>query len=117
MKFLIDAHLPKKLADLIKYKGYDAIHTMDLPNKNYTTDSEINEISLKQQRTVITKDLDFVDTLLICDKPYKLIYLTTGNIPNKTLLELFSKNIDTIINILNDAKLIEISLNNITIKV
>ena len=116
MKFLIDAHLPKKLADLFVYKGHDAIHTLDLPNQNYTKDDEINIISLNDKRVVITKDLDFVDSLLISDKPYKLIYLTTGNITNKMLLELFSKNIDNIVSSIDKAKLIELSLDNITIK-
>jgi len=59
---------------------------------------EINTISIDDKRVVTTKDLDFVDSLLISNKPYKLIYLTTGNITNKTLLELFSKNIDNIVN-------------------
>jgi len=116
LKFLIDAHLPKKLAELLKYKGYDAVHTLDLPNKNFTTDNEINIISINDKRVVITKDLDFVDSLLISNKPYKLIYLTTGNITNKTLLELFSKNIDNIVSLTVNAKLIEISLNKITVK-
>ena len=116
MKFLIDAHLPKKLADLFKYKGYDAIHTLDLANQNHTKDDEINSLSIEEKRVVITKDLDFVDSLLVSNKPYKLIYLTTGNITNKTLLELFSKNIDQIVNSVKEARLVEISLENITIK-
>ena len=116
MKFIIDAHLPKKLAELLKYKGYDALHTLELPNKNYTKDSEINNISIKEKRVVITKDLDCVDSLIISHKPYKLIYLTTGNITNKTLLDFFSKNIDKIIDSIREVKLIEVSLNNIIIK-
>ena len=117
MKFLVDAHLPKKLAELLRYKGFDALHTLDLPSQNYTTDNEINILSVKDKRVVISKDLDFVDSLLITNKPYKLIYITTGNITNKTLLELFSKNIDKIINSMEKAHLVEISLENISIKI
>ena len=58
MKFLVDAHLPKKLSELLKYKGFDSIHTLDLPNKNYTKDSEINQISIEEQRVLISKDAD-----------------------------------------------------------
>jgi len=36
MKFLIDAHLPKRLAQLLQRLGHDAIHTLDLPGKNRT---------------------------------------------------------------------------------
>ena len=48
IKFIVDAQLPKKLSLLLKYKGYDSIHTLELPNKNKTKDSEINHISLKE---------------------------------------------------------------------
>ena len=116
MKFIIDAHLPKKLAELLRYRGYDALHTLELPNKNHTKDSEINNISINEQRVVITKDVDFVDSLLISNRPYKLLYLTTGNITNKILLELFSKNIEKIVDAIQKAKLVEMSLQNITIK-
>jgi predicted nuclease of predicted toxin-antitoxin system len=79
MKFLLDAQLPKKLSEFLKWKGYDSIHTLDMPNKNKTTDNEINDISIKEKRVVISKDLDFIESLLISDKPYKLIYIAVGN--------------------------------------
>ena len=39
MKFILDAQLPKKLSDFLIWKGYDAIHTLDLPLKNKTKDN------------------------------------------------------------------------------
>jgi predicted nuclease of predicted toxin-antitoxin system len=42
MKFLIDAQLPKALANFFRERGFDAIHTLELPNKNITDDLEIN---------------------------------------------------------------------------
>lgn len=39
MKFIIDAQLPKALAYKIIEKGFDAIHTKDLPDANYTADA------------------------------------------------------------------------------
>lgn len=116
MKFLLDAHLPKRLVDFFEYKGYDTIHTLDLPNKNATKDGEINSISVDEKRVLITKDFDFVDSLLISDKPYKLIYLTTGNITNKALLKLFNENLDYIVRAIKDARLIELSTDTISIK-
>jgi len=116
MKFILDAHLPKKLSDLLVWKGYDAIHTLDLPNKNRTKDSEINQISLEQKRVLISKDLDFIESLLVSNKPYKLIYLTTGNIPNKQLLELFSKNIEKIVELIEDNRLIEMTKETLLVK-
>lgn len=46
MKFLIDANLPFKLAKSLKDKGYDVIHTDDLPDKEKTKDNEIRKISI-----------------------------------------------------------------------
>jgi predicted nuclease of predicted toxin-antitoxin system len=39
--------------------GHDAVHTLDLPEKNETEDRIINQISLADQRVVISKDTDF----------------------------------------------------------
>ena len=89
---------------------------MDLPNKNRTKDSEINQISLDEKRVLISKDLDFIESLLISNKPYKLIYVVTGNIPNKQLLELFGKNIEKIVKSLNNSRLIELTADSIIVK-
>jgi predicted nuclease of predicted toxin-antitoxin system len=116
MKFLLDAHLPKKLSTFLTWKGYDSLHTLDLPNKNATKDSEINQISIDEQRVVISKDLDFIESLLISNKPYKLIYITTGNISNKQLLEIFSQNIEKIVEYSREHRLIEITAESIVVK-
>ena len=62
MKFLIDAQLPMRLARLLQIAGYDTVHTLDLPQKNATPDTEINLISIDESRVVITKDRDFMDS-------------------------------------------------------
>ena len=59
MKFIVDAHLPRKLSNFLNEKGFDCIHTLDLPKKNATSDREINALSIKEQRVVISKDSDF----------------------------------------------------------
>ncbi|MBI3411876.1 MAG: DUF5615 family PIN-like protein [Planctomycetes bacterium] len=90
MNFLIDAQLPRQLARTLTAAGHDAVHTLDLPNANRTTDAEINAISLREKRVVITKDNDFVDSFLLSNKPYKLLLISTGNISNKDLEALFT---------------------------
>ena len=116
MKFLLDAQLPKKLSDFLNYKGYDSVHTLDLPDKNRTKDAQINDISIEQNRTVISKDLDFIESLFVCNKPYKLIYIAVGNISNKDLLDIFSKNIEKIVECLKNARLLEITKSKIIVK-
>jgi predicted nuclease of predicted toxin-antitoxin system len=110
MKFLIDANLPFRLSKALKAKGYDILHTDDLPNKERTTDKEIRKISVEQDRIVITKDSDFLDSHVIQGVPSKLLLVTTGNIVNKELIDLFDKYFETTIQLFDTYDLIE--LNN-----
>ena len=65
MKFLIDAQLPKSLAAFLSENGFESTHTLDLPHKNKTTDSQIIEIADSKNYVVITKDDDFLKTFYI----------------------------------------------------
>ena len=51
-RFLVDAHLPRRLASELREAGHDAVHTLDLPAGNRTTDADINAISLRDERVV-----------------------------------------------------------------
>ncbi|MBI2259178.1 MAG: DUF5615 family PIN-like protein [Flavobacteriia bacterium] len=42
MKYLIDAQLSYKIAKHLKKKGFDVVHTNELPNKEKSTDKEIS---------------------------------------------------------------------------
>jgi predicted nuclease of predicted toxin-antitoxin system len=93
MKFLIDAHLPRRLAYALRHAGHEATHTLDLPHGNSTPDSEINDISDREQCVVVTKDADFVSSFHLTGKPYKLLLVSTGNINNADLETLFAANL------------------------
>ena len=97
MKFLIDAQLPRRLAQWLRAEGHEAIHTQDLPEGNRTGDAAINELSLREQRVVVTKDEDFVDMFLLRHQPYKLLLVATGNISNRELERLFQNNLEGIV--------------------
>ncbi len=109
MKFIVDAHLPKTLAHLLREKGFDVIHTTELPAGNDTTDAEINRLSLTENRIVISKDADFYDSFSAKKEPYKLLHVKTGNIRNSQLLELFDKNLTLIVKELNESSVVQIS--------
>lgn len=96
MKFLVDAQLPKRLARFLNDEGYDAMHTLDLPLKNRTPDEAINDVSVQEERILVTKDADFVDSFMVKHRPYKLLLVTTGNIHNRELEQLFEQNIQRI---------------------
>lgn len=59
MNFLIDAQLPPRVSERLRKLGHDTRHTLDLPRGNRTLDEEIDELSVAEERVVITKDTDF----------------------------------------------------------
>ena len=115
MKFLVDAQLPIRLARFLQTNGHDVLHTRELPQQNATSDTQINQISLEQERVVITKDYDFVDSFMTIQKPFKLLLITTGNIRNKDLELIFSKNLSSIVELLQNHSYIEINRNEIIV--
>ena len=115
MKFFVDANLPLRLAVKLGEGGYDVIHTDDLSNKERTSDNEIRRVSMDQNRIIITKDSDFLDSHLIQGVPEKLIFITTGNITNRDLLILIEENFETVVQLLEIYDLIEINNNEIIV--
>jgi predicted nuclease of predicted toxin-antitoxin system len=97
IKFIVDAQLPYRLTLLLREKGFDVIHTDDMPNKERTTDAEIRTLAKAENRFVITKDNDFFESYIINKSPSGLLLISTGNIINKELFLLFSKYLDLII--------------------
>lgn len=109
MKFLIDAQLPYRLRNWLVANGFDAIHTSDLPNQNLTEDLSIADIADTENRTVISKDSDFLKLIILQDKPKKLLMITTGNIINRELLELFELNFNTALKLFNSFDVVEMN--------
>lgn len=94
MKFLVDAQLPARLARFLSSSGHDALHTLELPDGNRTTDARIAEVADGSNRVVVTKDRDFRDSHLLTRSPRRLLVVATGNITNDALLALFAKHLD-----------------------
>ena len=113
MKFLVDAQLPRMLVPRLRRAGYDAVHTLDLTKGNRTSDEEINAISVAEQRVVITKDSDCVDSFLLQRRPWKLLLVSTGNISNRELKQLFTANLSAIVDGFSNFDYIEISRANV----
>jgi predicted nuclease of predicted toxin-antitoxin system len=116
MKFLVDAHFPKRLAQWLVDNGDDAIHTLDLPKKNKTPDLEIIDKAEAESRIIITKDSDFIQFRVIMGAPDRLLMVTTGNIINKDLIALFERNFPMIKRFFEEGKkVIEIDNESITV--
>ena len=115
MKFLVDAHLPKRLVRQLRAAGHDVVHTADLPSGNRTTDAELNRLSVAEERILVTKDGDFVDSHLVSGQPYKLLLVSTGNIANPELLELLTHNLDRLVAAFAEHSYVELDRAHVTI--
>ncbi len=98
MKFVIDAQLPRRTAGWLAAAGCDAVHTLDLPNGNRTTDAAISDLADRERRAVVTKDADFVDSHILHGRPAKLLLVSTGNMTNAELEGLLVPLIPSIVN-------------------
>ena len=108
MRFLVDAHLPRSLCALLARHGHDAVHTFELPERNATKDRAVNEVSVAEERVVVSKDMDFFYSHLLEGRPWKLLLVKTGNISTRDLKALFDRNLPAIEAALQQCTLVEI---------
>jgi predicted nuclease of predicted toxin-antitoxin system len=59
---------------------------------NLTDDLFICQLSLNENRIVISKDSDFYDRYFQKLEPHKLIFVTVGNASTDRILQIFSQN-------------------------
>lgn len=115
MKFLVDAQLPKRFCAWMTAAGHDALHTLDLPKGNHTSDNEIIDLAEQDERVVITKDDDFVQSFLLSGRPSKLLLIATGNISNLELEKMIRTNLSMIVEALATSHFVEIGRNAMVI--
>jgi predicted nuclease of predicted toxin-antitoxin system len=96
--------------------GCNAIHSLDLPNANRSTDEQINEVADREQRVVITKDADFVDSHILRGRPPKLLLISTGNISNRDLETLLVPLISDIIREFGSQSFLELVRDGIVVR-
>lgn len=116
MKRLVDAQLPKRLTGYLRQQGDDALHMLDLPNSNATTDEDICVLSLQEERIVVSKDSDFVRSYFVGQTPYKLLFISVGNISNNDLLRLVEANYLTLRTLFEHHNLVELERFSLIIR-
>jgi len=115
VKLLVDAQLPWRLAELLTATGHDVVHTSQLALANRTTDQTILQVARDEQRIVLSKDRDFVDSHLRSGEPAQLLWVTTGNIANNELLAVFTANLPAIEQSFREATFLELSVTSLLI--
>lgn len=113
MKWIVDAQLPKLIALMLRESGHVALHTLDLPLANKTSDRSVNELSEQKHMVVVTKDSDFVDSFLLRKQPWKLLLISTGNIKNSELIDILFANIQKIASGFESCDFIEMNRSGI----
>lgn len=116
MNFLVDAQLPRRMVTWLAAAGCEAVHTLDLPEGNRATDDQIIDRTEHDQRVVVTKDVDFVDSHVLDNRPAKLLLISTGNISNRQLEELMTPLISDIVRELGTHSFIELGRVGIVVR-
>lgn len=112
---IIDAHFPRNLVWFFQEFSVNAYHTLGMPNKNQTTDSQILDFADTHNAIVMTKDADFVDSFYLQNRPKKLLLISTGNIKNSELKQLLADNLAQIVNLFDEFDFIELTNQQIVI--
>ena len=94
--------------------GHDATHRLDLQTGNKTKDPIINQISVLEQRVVVSKDSDFFYSHVLQGRPWKLLLIKTGNISSQDVCVLLERHLPTIETALQTHTLVEIDRSSIT---
>ena len=96
MKFIVDAQLPLKLAVALAAAGHDAVHTLNLPDKNLSSDTLITRLADSERCAVVSKDTDFLTSHFVNGAPLRKLEISTGNLRNSILLPLAWSSFDRI---------------------
>ncbi|GAB3642309.1 DUF5615 family PIN-like protein [Spirosoma arcticum] len=70
--------------------------------QNDTPDQDIRQVSIEEGRIVITKDADFYYSFVMSRQPPKLVVVKTGNISTKALINVFARQIDELLQLLEE---------------
>lgn len=86
-KYLVDANLPYHFSF---WKNDHYLHQLDLGDA--WTDSEIWEYAKQRNLTIITKDSDFSDRIMMTDPPPKVVHIKLGNMKLSEMYDFFSQH-------------------------
>lgn len=116
MKFLIDNALSPSMAEGLRKSGYDAIHVRDL-GMSRSTDTEIMDFALKEDRVIISADTDFGTLLALRElpKPSFILFRKSDKRPIALLMQLLD-NLSQFNEALNEGAVVVIEDKRIRIR-
>jgi len=101
--FLIDVNLPYYFS---LWKSEEYIHLKDI-NEEWT-DEDVWEYATKNNLTIITKDSDFSNRILLKEPPPKVIHIKFGNMKLKEFHNTLHKIWDNVLQLNKEYKLVNV---------
>lgn len=103
VKFLIDVNLPYYFS---LWNNENYLHQKDINDE--WSDAQIWNYALKENLTIITKDADFFNKMLLQNPPPKVIHIRFGNLKMKDFFELTIKVWDDVLKLNENNKLVSV---------
>lgn len=107
-KFLIDANLPYYFS---LWNNPDFIHLKDINDE--WTDEQVWAYAKEKKMTIITKDSDFSNKIMLSNPPPKVIHLRLGNMKMNPFFDLITKLWSDILEMNKDHKLVNVFVDRI----
>ena len=107
-KYIVDANLPYYFS---LWNSEEYIHVIDINPQ--MKDSEIWEYAKENHLTIITKDADFSDLVLLDESPPKVIHVKLGNMTLKSFHKAIDNMWSEVLNMSCHYKLVRVYLDEI----
>ena len=108
MRLIVDAQLPPALADWLRSKGHDAVAVRDIGLKE-ADDRTIWAKAKAERAVIVTKDEDFTLLAPTTNDAPQVLWVRTGNLVNRLLLNRFERSWPEIeAHLLNLVKVVEV---------
>lgn len=103
LRFLIDANLPYYFS---VWRGPDYVHLRDLDDR--WTDRQVWSYAKERSLTIVTKDTDFSDRMLLATPPPRVVHIRCGNMRMSEFHEVIASRWDSICSLSNACKLVQV---------
>jgi predicted nuclease of predicted toxin-antitoxin system len=108
-KYLIDANLPYRFSF---WNSDQYLHQSELGDT--WPDHEIWEYARQRSLTIITKDSDFSDKMMMSDPPPKVIHIKIGNMKLSEMHDFFAEHWQAVISLSESHRLVNVFNDQIT---
>jgi predicted nuclease of predicted toxin-antitoxin system len=108
LKYLIDVNLPSRFS---AWSSEEYEHVIEIDDE--LKDSEIWEYAKEKNLTIVTKDTDFSDMVMLNNPPPRVIHIKFGNMKMKEFHQLITRTWGDVCVLSNEHKLIRVYANRI----